>query len=187
MLNTGCPDFCKILARAETTQKPHFIASSCLNWLETRKQAEKNVPLTHVSTKQTAFKEAVPPPGCPQERDPLPAWRRPSPASGPGTRVWASLYGLERPPNHRPRGAKSEGKGGGVCAGKAIFSLGTGTGTGTGLAGQARGPAALCWLPPRPGLAPGGLRAPRTPSDPRWAPVGLEEPLSLCRGSLWPR
>lgn len=165
MLNTGCPDFCKILARAETTQKPHFIASSCLNWLETRKQAEKNVPLTHVSTKQTAFKEAVPPPGCPQERDPLPAWRRPSPASGPGTRVWASLYGLERPPNHRPRGAKSEGKGGGVC-GESDFLARDGDGDGDGACRAGAGSCCplLAAAPPRP--RPGRAKGPSDPLRP---------------------
>lgn len=115
----------------------------------------------------------------PPGEDPPPP-QAPVPGSGP--RCTAS-----RDPQTTGHGEQNRrGKAGG-CAGKAIFSLGTGTGTGTGLAGQARGPAALCWLPPRPGLAPGGLRAPRTPSDPRWAPVGLEEPLSLCRGSLWPR
>lgn len=35
--------------------------------------------------------------------------------------------------------------------------------------GQERGPAALCWLPSRPG---GGLRR---PLDPRGAPAGIEE------------
>lgn len=94
-------------------------------------------------TKEMAFKEAVP----------LRARYR-----GLGL-----LYDFERPPKHRPRGAKSEGKGGGV-RGKPFPRSGRGRGQAgaqprlgwgqagpgrAGAAGQARGPAALCWLLPR--------------------------------------
>lgn len=112
--------------------------------------------------------------------------------SGPGTGVWASLHGLERPQT-TGHGEQNRREKAGECEGSDFLvrtEAGTGTGTGPGRDGTVRG----CWAgagsccpllaaaPPRP--HPGRAKG---PSAPRRAPAGLGEMLSLCKGFLWPR
>lgn len=91
MLNMGCPDFCKILAHAESTQKRTFYSIQLPQMIRNNESSRKNVPLRFWQSKWPLRKQC------------------PSSAQGLGLTVCR-----QKTPNHWPQGAKSEGKGEGT-------------------------------------------------------------------------
>lgn len=101
MLNTGCPDFCKILAHAESTQNQKILQHPAAS--NDQKQGNKQKKCAaQVLTEQMAFEEVVP-------------------LRCPGFRTHAMALRDPKPP---ATGSKIGGEGQG-SAGEAVSSLGT--------------------------------------------------------------